>query len=228
MKPRVLDLFCGQGGASRGYALAHCDVVGVDLHPQPRYPWPFLQMDALSLDKRFLRHFDLIHASPPCQFGTALRHAPNAKGAAGHLNLIPATRALLLQADRPYVIENVEAVRPHLTDPVLLCGTMFGLGCTCDGEFYQLQRHRLFETNWRMAAPRPCWHEGPVVGVYGGHVRNRSAGYGGRGTVDFPGADRRALMVEAMGMPWATMKGMSEAIPPAYTQHIAAAYEDWA
>lgn len=223
-RPRVLDVFCGEGGAGMGYHEAGFDVVGVDLgNLRRRYPFPFLRMDALELDIRFLQTFDLVHWSPPCQFGTMMSHAPNAKGDL-HPNLIPDSRKLSLMAGVDYVIENVEApkVRPWLFNPVCLCGSMFGLGCTTkDGTRFQLQRHRLFETNWGMAAPAAgCQHIGPVVGVYGGHVRNRSAKDGGRLTADFPGEDKPALMIEAMGMPWATMNGMSEAIPPAYTRHI--------
>lgn len=222
---RVLDLYCGEGGAGMGYCAAGADVVGVDLKPQRRYPFAFLQADVLSLDVRFLRFFDLIHASPPCQFGTALRHAPNAKGAAGHANLIPATRALLKASGVPYVIENVEAVAPHLVNPICLCGSHFGLGArTSDGIFHQLRRHRLFEASFDLKAPRACLHMEPVIGVYGGHVRNRSAGAGGRGTRDFVGEDKPALARAAMGMPWATMKGISEAIPPAYARWIGDSY----
>lgn len=222
---RVLDLFCGEGGAGYGYHQAGFEVVGVDLHAQPRYPFAFVRSDCLALDVRFLRFFDLIHASPPCQFGTAMRHAPNAKGEAGHPNLIPGTRKLLQAAGVPYVIENVVEVAPYLIDPVMLCGSMFGLGCTLStGERFHLQRRRVFETSWGMTPPRPATTRAPVIGVYGGHVRNRSAMHGGRGTIDFPGENRPALAAEAMGMPWATMKGMSEAIPPAFTRYIGAQF----
>lgn len=214
-KPRLLDLFCCQGGAARGYADAGFEVVGVDIEPQPRYPFEFIQIDALALNRLFLARFDAIHASPPCQFATALRHAPNGKK---HPNLIPQTRALLKASGLPYVIENVEQAVEHLLSPTLLCGTMFGLGV--DG--FELQRHRLFETSFPLSAPE-CDHSGgPVVGVYGGHARNRSSKHGGRGTRDiWEGGHRRACSV-SMGMDWATLDGMSEAIPPAYTRFIGA------
>lgn len=221
---KVLDLFCCEGGAGEGYRQAGATmVVGVDFKPQPRYPGGFIQADVLSLDVRFLRLFDLIHASPPCQFGTALRHAPNAKGAAGHPNLIPATRAMLRASGVPYVIENVADVARagHLKEPVMLNGFMFGLGCTAStGQRFHLERERAFETSWGMQAPIGWSRQTPICGVYGGHIRNRSAVHGGRGTVDFPGEDRPALAREAMGMPWASMKGMGEAIPPAFTRYI--------
>lgn len=221
---RVLDLFCGEGGAGAGYRHAGATlVVGVDLKPTRRYPGAlFIRGDVLELDVEFIRQFDLVHASPPCQFGTAMRHAPNAKGEAGHPNLIPATRRLLQAAGVPYVIENVAAVKSHLIDPIMLNGFMFKLGATTStGQRFHLDRERWFETSWGLAAPDWAWErKAPVIGMYGGHVRNRSAAHGGRGTVDFPGEDRPALARQAMGMSWATMNGMSEAIPPAMTCFI--------
>lgn len=213
MRPRILDLFCCAGGAAKGYHEAGFEVWGVDAKPQPRYPYAFIQHDALTLDPRFLSRFDAIHASPPCQFATELRRAPNTKE---HPNLIPTTRAVLQRSSLPYVIENVEGARGHLMDPTLLCGSMFGLGVAG----FQLQRHRWFETSFPLAAPRGCDHREPVIGVYGGHVRCRSAKHGGRRTRDFEGHDKPALAREAMGMDWATMQQMSEAIPPAYTRWI--------
>lgn len=212
---RLLDLFCCAGGAARGYADAGFEIVGVDIDPQPRYPFAFIQADCLSLDQRFLRSFDAIHASPPCQFATLLKHAPGGKD---HANLIPATRAMLQASGRPYVIENVEPARPHLRDPVMLCGTMFGL----QTQGHDLRRHRLFETNWTLTPPCDCRHDPgrPTVGVYGGHARRRSAKHGGRGTRDAWQGGHRQAMGEAMGMDWATCSEMSEAIPPAYTKHV--------
>lgn len=210
---RVLDLFCCAGGAGMGYYRAGFEVVGVDINPQPRYPFAFVQADVLSLGVDWLRSFDAIHASPPCQFATELRHAPGTKE---HPNLIPATRQLLQTSGRPYVIENVEGARSHLLNPVLLCGSMFGLGAAG----HQLQRHRYFEASFPLSAPGDCQHQEPVIGVYGGHVRCRSAKHGGRRTRDFEGHDKPALAREAMGMDWATMGQMSEAIPPAYTEWI--------
>lgn len=210
---RMLVLFCSAGGSSVGYHRAGFEeIVGVDIAPQPRYPFPFIQADALTLDERFIRSFDAVHASPPCQFATPLRHAPNGKV---HPNLIPATRARLRASGLPYVIENVEAALPHMIDPVMLCGSMFGLGAGG----HQLRRHRLFETNVAMSPP-PCAHTEPVIGMYGGHVRCRSSKHGGRITRDFIGQDKPALAREAMGIDWMTMNEMSQAIPPAYTRWI--------
>jgi DNA (cytosine-5)-methyltransferase 1 len=211
---RLLDLFCCAGGAGMGYHQAGFEVVGVDINPRKRYPFEFIQADALSLSPEFLASFDAIHASPPCQAYTALRHAPGAKST--HLRLIGATRAMLRVAGKPYIIENVEDARAAMEEPVLLCGSMFGLGA----QGCQLQRHRLFESNIPLRAPRLCDHGGPVIGVYGGHARKRSAAHGGRKTRDDWQGGHIAAASEAMGMDWATLAEMSEAIPPAYTHWL--------
>lgn len=211
---RVLDLFCNAGGAGMGYARAGFEVVGVDLHPQKNYPFAFIQHDALTLDPRFLATFDAIHASPPCQGYTSLRHAPGAKGAP---RLIGETRTMLERSGLPWIIENVEEARAEMRAPLTLCGSMFDLGA----QGCRLQRHRLFESNVAISAPSPCRHdERPVIGVYGGHARRRAASAGGRGTRDVWEGGHRAAMSEAMGMTWATCAEMSEAIPPAYTEHL--------
>jgi DNA (cytosine-5)-methyltransferase 1 len=214
-KPRILDLFAGAGGAAMGYFQAGFDVVGVDINPSPRYPFPFIQTDALALDQRFLRSFDAIHASPPCQAHTALKTAHNAKP---HVDLIPQTSAMLQASGLPYVIENV--VGAPLIDPVELCGSMFGLGVNYNGEFFQLRRHRIFETNWPLMQPKHGSHVEPTIGVYGGHVRCRSASYWRNGGADFPGANKKQLMQDAMGIHHATMAEMSQSIPPVYTNYI--------
>lgn len=206
---RALDLFCCAGGAGMGLHRAGFEVVGVDIRPRPRYPFSFIQADALTVD---LVGFDFIWASPPCQGYTALRHAPGAKGAP---QLIDQVRDRM-PVNVPWVIENVEEARWAMRDPVTLCGTMFGLGT----EGHELRRHRLFESNFHIPAPM-CQHsDAPVVGVYGGHARRRSAKHGGRGTRDIWANGHRAAMAEAMGMDWATCEEMSEAIPPAYAEHI--------
>jgi len=197
-----------------GYARAGFDVVGVDIAPRPRYPFQFVQFDAMRLHPSTLAGFDAIHASPPCQGYTALRHAPGAKGAP---LLIDAVRDLLTASGRPWVIENVEEARWAMRDPLLLCGTMFGLGA----EGHELRRHRLFEASFPLTAPAPCQHtERPVIGVYGGHARRRSSKHGGRGTRDVWASGHRGAAAEAMGMDWATLAEMSEAVPPAYTEYL--------
>jgi DNA (cytosine-5)-methyltransferase 1 len=165
---RAIDLYAGAGGASMGLHQVGFEVWGVDISPQPRYPFPsrFVRGDVLSLTAEFIASFDFVWSSPPCQFHSAMKALHNAKP---HVNLIPRTRALLIAAGRPYVIENVEGARGHLVDPFMLCDTSFGLGAANR----ELQRHRLFETSFPVTAPS-CGHSGrPVLGVYGGHVRDR-------------------------------------------------------
>lgn len=199
-KPRLLDLFCCQGGASHGYVAAGFDVVGVDIEPQPRYPFTFYQRDALDFVRRHGRRFDAIHASPPCQ-----AHSKAWKiNKRDHPRLIAPTRDLLEATGLPFVIENVEEARDELNAPVMLCGVMFGL---------ETYRHRLFEANWPVAVPDHPEHVArttkmgrpPVAGEFMHIVGN------------FSGVDRAR---DVMGMPWASRDGLREAIPPAYTEYI--------
>lgn len=220
----LLDLFCGAGFAARGYQAAGWDTVGVDIVDQPHYPGPFLKLDALQLDPRFISMFDGIHASPPCQALTSMRFAKHAKA---HVNLIPPTRAMLEASGKPYVIENVDSnlARQFMPGAVTLCGSHFGL----ETHGYHLQRHRLFQANFEIPQPQ-CAHQAPVIGVYGGHVRNRAAGAGGRGTRDFIGMDKKMLALEAFGLdPFAdsafTMDEISQGFPPVYTRHVGKAMQ---
>lgn len=205
-RPLALDLFCGAGGASMGLYRAGFDVVGVDIKRQPRYPFSFVQADALN-PPFDLSRFDLIWASPPCQAFVDLRWMYNAKE---HENLIPATRALLAKSGGAFVIENV--VRAPLNHPALLCGTMFGLGV---GNA-ELWRHRAFETRGFSLPLLLCNHgERPrVIGVYGGHGRDRRRRR--TNTQDFSVVERQT----AMGIDWMTGEGLSQAIPPAYSEYI--------
>jgi DNA (cytosine-5)-methyltransferase 1 len=206
VKPILLDLFCKAGGCSEGYHRAGFAVVGVDIEPQSRYPFRFVQADALEfLDSDTPRRWGVsaIHASPPCQAYTSMRSRwPDRK----HPELVAPVRERLKATGLPYVIENVEGAPLH--DPVMLCGSMFGLG---------VRRHRLFECSFPITQPR-CDHaaQGPVVGVYG----NTGAG-GNRGLERRRG---RTNGVEdwrrAMGIDWMTAKELTQAIPPAYTEFI--------
>jgi DNA (cytosine-5)-methyltransferase 1 len=197
---RILDLFCCQGGAGTGYHRAGFDVVGVDIDPQPRYPFAFHQRDALDFVRWHARHFDAIHASPPCQLYSKT-HRINRSD---FPDLIGPTRELLEQTGLPYVIENVMDAEPELHDPVMLCGEMFGL---------ETYRHRLFETNWGLTSPEHPLHVAkttkmgrtPVPGEYMHVVGN------------FSGVDKGR---EVMGMPWANRDGLREAIPPAYSEYV--------
>ena len=121
-----------------------------------------------------------------------------------------------MPSDVLWVIENVEQAKADMIDPVTLCGSMFGLGA----QGCQLRRHRLFETNFALPQPECNHDERPVIGVYGGHARRRAASAGGRGTRDVWDGGHKAAASEAMGMSWATLAEMSEAIPPAYSEYI--------
>lgn len=213
--PRLLDLFCGAGGASVGYARAGFEVVGVDIAPQPRYPFECYEHDALLFLHGAIGDFDAIHASPPCQFATDYRRGGNVKPSA---NLIPRTRELLQATGLPYIIENVEKARPELRDPMMICGTQLEPPM-------EIQRHRLFETNWPLAATMwPCRHKLNGRHRYpgGGSVRQTGHSRGlvratiEVGTWDIP----LAVQQDAMGIDWMELAELSQAIPPAYTEMI--------
>jgi DNA (cytosine-5)-methyltransferase 1 len=218
--PILLDLYCCQGGASWGYSQAGFDVVGADLDPQPRYPFPFVQADALDLirrlrrgavrfsDGRYLSAADIaaVHASPPCQAYTLCqRIRSNA-----HPDLVGPTRDALDDLGKPYVIENVEGA--PLIDPVLLCGRSF--------PELQVYRHRLFEASFPLVEPMHLMHDKPlrkmgrppldgefmhVVGNFSGVARAR----------------------EAMGgVDWMSREGLRESIPPAYARWVGSQLAD--
>lgn len=206
-----------------GYHQAGFEVVGVDIRPQPRYPFKFIQADCLSLDPSFVRGFDAIHASPPCQAHTAMKTMHNARE---HADLVPETRAMLQASGRPWAIENV--VGAPLIDPITLCGTMFGLGV----DDADLRRHRLFELSHPITLVPECRHGArDTIGIYGGHARNRRRSrtigiYGegerdsrrkfDKGVADFTVEQAR----DAMGADWMTLAELCQAIPPAYTRFI--------
>ncbi|HUW17347.1 MAG TPA: hypothetical protein VMW94_09740 [Actinomycetes bacterium] len=213
MKPLLLDLFCGAGGASMGYHRAGFEVVGVDVEPQPHYPFEFIQADWAEpltvlpgLWERQGRPY-AIHASPPCQ-----RYSSMTKRwarSADHPDLVDPTREALELIGAPYVIENVEGA--PLLDPLRLCGSMFGLG----SQGYGLRRHRIFEAGGGFTldwAPAMCNHVGPALPVYG-HAGGKSK----RDGLTFPGTD---AWREGMGIDWMTGKELAESIPPAYTEWI--------
>ena len=217
-RPRLLDGYSGAGGAGRGYQMAEFDIVGVDIVDQPRYPGRFIKTDFLTLSVEFLREFHLIHCSPPCQRYTSLRHAP---GKHRDADLIGPTRELLVAAGVPYVIENVENARPWLRDPVLLCGRHFSLETHPYPTGWRLERHRLFETSFPVSAP-DCKHDDrPVVGVYGGHCRDRRRDQGTNhksGSYIPTELGFKAMGIDRRSM---TVAEISDAIPPAYARYIA-------
>jgi DNA (cytosine-5)-methyltransferase 1 len=202
-RPRLLDLFCGAGGAAVGYHRAGFDVVGVDIAPQPRYPFEFVQDDALLVlsgegGRGWVEErFEAIHASPPCQAYTQLSNGD-------HPRLIEPVRELLQATGLPYVIENV--VGAPLLEPTLLCGSMFGLN---------VRRHRLFETSFDVMAPK-CQH---------GWTDEIRAYYGKSGWLAWKGHKSilRGSVEQApvdMGIDWMTWDELREAIPPVYTELI--------
>lgn len=198
-RPRLLDLFCCQGGAAMGYSRAGFDVVGVDLVAQPRYPFAFVQGDALEYLAAHGHEFDAIHASPPCQKYQKL----NTKNHDTHPDLIAPTRNLLLMARKPFVIENVPDARRLLIEPVMLCGSMFGLN---------IERHRYFEI-WPadvLLLTPPCRHMPEPVLLSG--VSRRK----GQPRIESSADECRV----AAGLDWMTRVGIDQAIPPAYTEWI--------
>lgn len=209
-RPRLLDLFAGGGGAAVGYHRAGFEVVGVDIAPQPHYPFRFVQADALA-PPFDLSDFDLIHASPPCQAYSVLAAMHPDRD---YPDLIPATRDLLEGSGAPWVIENVEGAPLARSSDlfgahgVTLCGSMFGLGC----ERGYLRRHRVFEASFPLAQPY-CSHSGYAVGVYG------HGGHSGKHRMLY-----RDEAATAMDIDWMTRDEMTQAIPPAYSEWIGRAF----
>lgn len=186
-----------------GYHRAGFDIWGIDHDDQPRYPFSFIQGDALEMGD-WLPAFDIVHASPPCQRFSALN--TGLWDSERHPDLIGPTRELLGEWGGPYVIENVPGspLRANLT----LCGSMFGLEIVAG----QLRRHRIFESNFDLGIPPACQHRGRALGVYGHGRGGDGAGKGRSASAD----EARELM----GMPWATGAGATQAVPPAYTEYI--------
>lgn len=203
MGRKVLDLFCGAGGASKGYALAGFEVTGIDIKPGKRYPFNYQRRDIRELTPEDLQGYDLIHSSPPCQLFSATRHLRNAQGKSSNkLDLIEPTRELLKASGKPYIIENV--IGAPLINPIQLCGSSFNL---------KVRRHRLFESNLDLKGSE-CDHksQGRPVGIYGS-MRD-----------EIPGGGRTAKTMdeakEAMGIDWMIWGELVEAIPPAYTYYL--------
>jgi DNA (cytosine-5)-methyltransferase 1 len=200
VRPRLLDLFCGAGGAAVGYHRAGFDVVGVDITPQPNYPFRFWQREALDvLTELGPREFDAIHASPPCQRYIRSGNVDRER----HPDLIAPVRELLVETGLPWVLENVPGapMRPDAQ----LCGSQFGL---------EIRRHRWFELSW--AEPLltlGCDHSRPITGVYG-NAHGANGAWPGMLPGDITTWSR------AMGIDWMTVDELREAIPPAYTELI--------
>lgn len=225
MTLRLLDLFCGVGGAAMGYHRAGFEVVGVDHRPQRHYPFAFVQADAFEYLADLLLTddphgwFDAIHASPPCQrFSRVTRTSGDPKH---HPDLIADTRAWLAAIGLPYVIENVPGA--PLVDPVVLCGSSFGL---------LVRRHRLFEVTFPLLVPSCVHHveagrdlvanrgDARTAGRRGGVVTITGKDVRARGWRTVAGKGGAALWNEAMGIDWASTRELRHAIPPAYTELI--------
>ncbi|MGO8960000.1 MAG: DNA cytosine methyltransferase [Streptosporangiaceae bacterium] len=211
-RPRLLDLFCGAGGAAAGYHRAGFDVTGVDLAPQPRYPFGFIQADALTVlaDPGFLAGFDAVHASPPCQH-RSLATLSQRRAGRQYPDLIGPVRDLLTaNFAGPFVLENVPgaALRPDYR----LCGCMFGLALPGIG---YLKRERWFETSWHGFDLMPGHvHHGPAISIAGhgtpAWMRRRT------------GHVSVAQWRQVMGIGWMNRDELTEAIPPAYSEHVGA------
>lgn len=198
MKRLLLDLFCCAGGAARGYQMAGFYVVGVDIKPQPHYIGnEFFQGDALDFGRRYGKDFYAIHASPPCQ-GYSEETRKEHRG--NHEKLISPVREILKASGAHYVIENVKGARFELDNPIILCGSMFGL---------KVFRHRYFETSFFPGLTPPCKHDFKPIYITGTKRINGKK-------MDDKIADKRS----ASGIDWMNMVELDEAIPPAYTRWI--------
>lgn len=204
-KPKLLDLYCKAGGASMGYHLAGFDVIGIDNKKQKRYPFTFIQADALEVlkDLDYLKTFDVLSGSPPCQTHSKTKHLRDAQGkSTDKVDLIPQTREGFIASGKTYVIENVPGA--PLINPTILCGSSFDL---------KVRRHRLFESNTKLT-PLACDHknQGKPVGIYGS-MRD-----------EIPNGGHTAKTIEqareAMGINWMIWGELVEAIPPSYTAYL--------
>jgi DNA (cytosine-5)-methyltransferase 1 len=217
---RLLDLYCCAGGAAMGYHLGGFDeIIGVDHIRKRNYPFKQIKADVPTFLKEkpmeWFRQFDLIHASPPCRKFSRTRHLVKAQGNkvrdVDHIALI---QKFLKKTGVPYVIENV--TESPLTGTTI-CGSSFGL---------KVRRHRIFESTFPIDE-LPCRHkeQGRPVGVYGSmgdQVKGIDKKHPERGVI-FGGrtADTIEEAREAMGIDWMGWNNIREAVPPAYTQHIA-------
>lgn len=204
---KLLDLFCGAGGASMGYHQAGFEVTGVDINHQKRYPFEFIQADALELSESFLAGFDVIAASPPCQKYSDLAKQTKRD----YPDLIKEVRDLLRRTGKPYVIENVDTA--PLENPIMLCGAMF--------EGLRVYRHRKFESNLPLTAPD---HPKHIAKVY---TYDRRKHHFGRPLTDdmfvqVTGGGNAPVPIkrEAMGIDWMINKELNEAIPPKYCEYL--------
>lgn len=223
MKPRLLDLFCGEGGAGMGYHQAGFDVIGVDNAQArlDRYPFATEKADALEFLAEYGDQFDAIHASPPCT-GYSRGTAALPDRLDRYDRLIPATRDLLERTGKPWVIENVEDAKPELRNPLTICWTHLnepGSVADEDGTPLWMKRHRLFESNVDLWPAGECIHPRDMqcAGAYGGARRDKWEAKHVRKGGYVPSV---AVMRVLLGTPWMSEKGCQLSIPPAYSQWI--------
>jgi DNA (cytosine-5)-methyltransferase 1 len=204
LRPRILDAFSGAGGAGMGYHQAGFEVVGVDIAPQPNYPFEFHQGDAVEFIRRHGHEFDLIHASPPCQSYSALRALSPTKI---YPDLITETRAVLIESGLPFVIENVMSAPLHKPTSITLCADNMGL---------RTIRHRRFEYGGGLILDQPP-HQAHRARTATSRRRERWAqGW----HVSITGDVGVYVGTEAMGIDWMSGNELCEAIPPAFTRYI--------
>ena len=212
-QPRILDLFCCEGGAGMGYHRAGFEVVGVDIAPQPRYPFAFHQADAIAylaglIESGEIRQFDAIHASPPCQEYSTLKSRKTRQ----YPDLLAPMRQMLIASGLPWIMENVATAPMH--QGVMICGTALG---------WNVRRHRLFDSSHLLYPPGLCRHHLDNVNIYG-HAcwtyrpdpSNVRADTGKARTYRVKLAEGR----RAFDVPWMSQQGASECIPPAYTEWL--------
>jgi len=210
---RLLDLFCGAGGAAVGYDRAGFEVVGVDFKPQPHYPFEFHLADALEFCAQHGHEFDMVHASPPCQAYTGMRNVTLARFGTvrtDHPDLIAITRSVLQATGTPYIIENV--TRSPIQTQFVICGAAIGM--------LHMARHRHFECSLLLPAPPPCKHykEAYTIGVYGAKPDGRRVSYRRNRLCRVAKGLKEAQ--ELMGIDWMDWDEIKEAVPPAYTEYI--------
>lgn len=217
MKPKLLDLFCKAGGCSVGYAKAGFEVVGVDIDPQPNYPFEFICADALEIlkDQDFINSFDALAASPPCQKYSRVRHlaiAQNGGYPEEHVDLVEPIRNLLKETGKPYIIENV--VGAPLINPVKLYGSQF--------KNIYTQRERWFESNIELKEPEEPKRKMKTPAAGNGIGEDGCISICGSGGVRGLNAKQIVLYwgFAMGGIDWMNREELAEAIPPIYTEFL--------
>lgn len=204
-KPLILDLFCGAGGAAMGYHRAGFDVWGVDINPQPNYPFKFTQCDALKYVEQLIWRPAFIHMSPPCQAYTTM----NNRWGSDSPPLINEIRELVVKTGIPYIMENVVGAKREMINPVRLTGEMFGL---------RVHRPRLFECSIPLTTPPRRKMQKDPVAIYGrmdGRLLCRRVDGS-----ELRAPDNLAEPSAAMDIDWMTWDELRESIPPAYTHYL--------